>query len=232
VYLVDKAQETDVAQLRLVLESLQEVASVQHVSAIDAKRELAEQIDVDASALPADAFPASLEVALRSDADGKRVAEMAERVKRFSAVEHVETYHDWLQQVASLVSTARSAVGLLALLVAICVLAIIGNTIRLAVLSRKREIEVLKLCGATDGYVRSPFLLEGAIQAAAAAFVSMMLLLFAYLALRGTLESTLSAVTGVRLSFLPPLTMLAVIVGGAVIGAFGSALSLRRHLRV
>jgi cell division transport system permease protein len=234
VYLIDKALDTDVAQLRLVLESLQEVASVQHVSAIDAKREFAEQIDpsVDAAALPTDAFPASLEVTLRSEADAKRVAEMAERVKRFSAVEHVETYHDWLQQVASLVSTARSAVGLLALLVAICVLAIIGNTIRLAVLSRKREIEVLKLCGATDGYVRSPFLLEGAIQAAAAAFVSMLLLLFAYLALRGTLESTLSAITGVRLSFLPPLTMLAVIFGGAIIGAFGSALSLRRHLRV
>jgi cell division transport system permease protein len=234
VYLVDKAQDGDVAQLRLVLESLREVASVKHVSAADAKREFAEQIDpsVDAASLPADAFPASLEVALRNEADGKRIAEIAERVKRFTAVEHVETYHDWLVQVGSLVNTARSAVGMLALLVAICVLAIIGNTIRLAVLSRKREIEVLKLCGATDGYVRSPFLLEGAIQAASAALVAMLLLSIAYLSLRGTLESTLSAVTGVRLEFLPPLTMLAVIFGGAIIGAFGSALSLRRHLRV
>lgn len=234
VYLIDKAQETDVAQLRLVLESLHEVASVRHVTAGDAKREFAEQIDatVDAAALPADAFPASLEVALRGEADGKRIAEIAERVRRFAAVEHVETYHDWLAQVGGLVGAARSAVGMLALLVAICVLAIIGNTIRLAVLSRRREIEVLKLCGATDGYVRSPFLLEGAIQAAAAALVAIVLLSVAYFALRGSLESTLSAVTGVRLSFLPPLTMLAVVLGGAVIGALGSALSLRRHLRV
>jgi cell division transport system permease protein len=234
VYLVERAKESDVAQLRLVLESLQEVASVQHVSSSDAKREFAEQIDpsIDAAALPADAFPASLEVALKTDADDTRVAAIAERIKRFDAVEQVETYRDWLSQIATLLQAGRSAVGLLALLVAVCVLAIIGNTIRLAVVSRRREIEVLKLCGATNGYVRSPFVLEGAMQAAAAALVSMLLLLVAYLALHGTLEATLSAVTGVRMSFLPPLTVLAVILGGAAVGALGSALSLRRYLRV
>jgi hypothetical protein len=60
----------------------------------------------------------------------------------------------------------------------------------------------------------------------------MMLLLIAYLSLRGSLEATLSSVTGVRLEFLPPLTVLAVIAGGAMIGGLGSALSLRRYLRV
>lgn len=234
VYLVDRAKESDTAQLRLVLESLQEVSAVAYVSANDAKREFAEQIDptIDAASLPADAFPASLEVTLRPNAEQGRIAEIAERVKRFEAVEHVETYRDWLAQVATLVSAGRSAVGLLALLVAVCVLAIIGNTIRLAVTNRKREIEVLKLCGATDGYVRSPFLIEGAMQAGSAAFVSMALLLLAYLSLRGTLEATLSSITGVRLEFLPPLTVLAVVVGGALIGGLGSALSLRRYLRV
>jgi cell division transport system permease protein len=234
VYLVEGAKESDVAQLRMVLESLQEVAGVQHVSSSDAKREFAEQIDpsIDAASLPADAFPASLEVALKGDADGTRVAAIAERVKRFDAVEQVETYRDWLSQIATLMQAGRSAVGLLALLVAVCVLAIIGNTIRLAVVSRRREIEVLKLCGATNGYVRSPFVLEGAMQAAAAALVSMLLLLLAYLGLHGTLEATLSAVTGVRLSFLTPLTVLTVILGGAAVGALGSALSLRRYLRV
>lgn len=234
VYLVERAKDSDVAQLRLVLESLQEVASVTHVSAADAKREFAEQIDpsLDAASLPADAFPASLEIALKTDADDARVAAIAERVKRFDAVEQVETYRDWLAQVGTLMQAGRGAVGLLSLLVAVCVLAIIGNTIRLAVVSRRREIEVLKLCGATDSYVRSPFLLEGAMQAAAAALVSMLILSIAYFALHGTLEATLSVVTGVRLSFLPPLTLLAVILGGAAVGALGSALSLRRYLRV
>jgi cell division transport system permease protein len=120
----------------------------------------------------------------------------------------------------------------LSLLVTVCVLAIIGNTIRLAVANRRREIEVLKLCGATDGFVASPFLLEGVMQAVAAAVIALLALLALYFAVRGQLEATLSALTGVRTVFLQPTTALAIVLGGALAGATGSALSLRRYLRV
>jgi cell division transport system permease protein len=234
VYLKDNAAPGDVAQLRLVLESLQETASVRLVSAEEARREFAAQVELgtQASALPADAFPASLEVALKGRTADKRVAEVADRVQRFGAVDEVETYRDWLTQMGTLLDAGKSAVGLLAILVVICVLAIIGNTIRVAVTNRKREIEVLKLCGATDGFVRSPFLLEGVMQASAAALTALLLLLIAYFAMRGHVESTLGAVTGIRTVFLDPLTMLAMVVGGGMMGALGSALSLRRYLNV
>jgi cell division transport system permease protein len=234
VYLKDNAAPGDVAQLRLVLESLQETASVRLVSADEARREFAAQVDLgtQASALPADAFPASLEVALKDRTSDQRVAEVAERVQRFGAVDEVETYRDWLTQMGTLLRAGKSAVGLLAVLVVICVLAIIGNTIRVAVTSRRREIEVLKLCGATDGFVRSPFLLEGVMQASAAALTALLLLLIAYFAMRGYVEATLGAVTGIRTVFLDPLTMVAMVVGGGMMGALGSALSLRRYLNV
>jgi cell division transport system permease protein len=234
VYLKDNAQAGDVAQLRLVLESLQETASVRLVSADEARREFAAQVDLgtQASALPADAFPASLEVALKDHTDDKRIAEVADRVQRFGAVEEVETYRDWMTQMGTLLQAGKSAVALLAMLVVICVLAIIGNTIRVAVTSRRREIEVLKLCGATDGFVRSPFVLEGVMQASAAAVAALFLLLLTYFALRGYIEATLSAVTGIRTVFLDPMTMLAMVVGGGMMGALGSALSLRRYLNV
>ena len=76
VYLKDKADPGDVAQLRLVLESLQEAATVRLVSAEEARSEFAAQVDLgtEASALPSDAFPASLEVALKDRTDDKRVA--------------------------------------------------------------------------------------------------------------------------------------------------------------
>jgi cell division transport system permease protein len=234
VYLKDGAQAGDVAQLRMVLESLQEARQVRYVSAAEARKEFAEQAEmgVQAQALPADAFPASLELALRSQANDQRVGEIAERVRRFSAVDEVETYHDWFAQMGTLLRAGRSAVALLAMLVVVCVLAIIGNTIRLAVANRRHEIEVLKLCGATDGFVRSPFVIEGTLQAAAAATVALLLLLIAYFCLRGYVEGTLSAITGVRTVFLSPLTALAIIAGGGSIGALGSALSLRRYLQV
>lgn len=234
VYLKDGAQEGDIAQLRLVLESLQEAESVRYVSAAEARQEFATQTDMGerAAALPPEAFPASLEISLRPFAKHKRIAEIAERVRRFSAVEEVETYQDWFAQMGSLVRAGRGAVVLLALLVIVCVTAIIGNSIRLAIANRKREIEVLKLCGATDGFVRAPFVIEGALQAIASSVAALILLVVVYFALRGQIESTFSAVTGVRTVFLDPLTMLGVVLGGAMLGALGSALSLRRYLQV
>jgi cell division transport system permease protein len=234
VYLKDSAQAGDVAQLRLVLESLQEAQAVQHVTAEQARKEFASQVEMHVApgSLPLDAFPASLEVLLHENVSQQRAAEIAERVRRFGPVEEVETYRDFYAQMGSLLAAGRGAVVLLALLVAVCVLAIIGNTIRLAVLNRKREIEVLKLCGATDGYVRSPFVIEGALQASAAAIAALILLLIAYFAARGQVESALSAVSSAHTVFLEPLFALAVVVGAGVMGATGSALALRRYLNV
>lgn len=234
IYLKDDAAPSDVAQLRLVLESLQETRTVRHVTADQARAEFAQQVDLggNAASLPADAFPASLEVVLTPETTEARIAKVAERVRQFGAVEEVETYKDWLAQMGALMSAGKSAVLLLSILVTVCVLAIIGNTIRLAVANRRREIEVLKLCGATDGFVASPFLLEGVMQAVAAAVIAMLALLALYFAVRGQLEATLSAVTGVRTAFLQPTTALAIVLGGGTAGAVGSALSLRRYLRV
>jgi cell division transport system permease protein len=234
VYLKDSAQAGDVAQLRLVLESLQEAQQVSHVSAEQARQEFATQVEMNIApgSLPIDAFPASLEVLLRENVRPQRAAEIAERVRRFGPVEEVETYRDFYAQMGSLLSAGRGAVVLLSILVAICVLAIIGNTIRLAVLNRRREIEVLKLCGATDGYVRSPFVIEGALQAASAALTALILLLIVYFAARGHVESALAAVSSARTVFLEPLLALAVVAGAAAMGALGSALALRRYLNV
>ena len=167
VYLRQSAGEADIAQLRLVLESLNDVAKVDHVSSARARQLFAEQTNMgtEVAQLPAEAFPASLELDLAQGIQAQRIDQIAERVGRFAAVEEVETYRSFFGQLHSLLDAGRSGAMLLALLVIVCVVAVIGNTIRLAVANRRREIEVLKLCGATDSFVRSPFLLEGALQA-------------------------------------------------------------------
>lgn len=235
IYLKGNASESDVGQLRLVLESLAEVDRVQYVSAVQARMEFAEQTDMGeeaVAALPADAFPASLELSLKASANAPRIQQVGERIRRFDAVEAVETYQDWFGQLGAVLNAGRSAAGLLAFLVAVCVVAVIGNTIRLAVANRRQEIEVLKLCGATDRFVRAPFLLEGIMQGLAAALFALLLLGIGFLALRGQVESTLVALTGMRMVFLAPLSMLAIVLGGGAVGAIGSALSLRRYMAV
>jgi cell division transport system permease protein len=234
VYLRDHAKDNEVAQLRLVLESLSEVQKVEQISAARARELFAEQTNVGQGLadLPNDAFPASLEIDLVSGVDPVRVDHIAQRVQQFAAVEEVETYRSFIGQFHTLLDAGRSGAVLLSLLVVVCVLAVISNTIRLAVANRRREIEVLKLCGATDAFVRSPFLFEGVVQGVASAMLAMLLLLIGYLAMRGHIEATLSTLTGVRTSFLSPLTVVAVIVAAGAVGALGSALSLRRYLQV
>jgi cell division transport system permease protein len=234
VYLHDAAREGDVSQLRLVLESLPEVRRVDHITSEAARKLFAEQTHMSEgmSDLPADAFPASLEIELKPDAETARVDKISERLRRFTVVEDIENYRSFLGEFRGLLDTGRSAALLLSLLVIVCVVAVIGNTIRLAVAGRRREIEVLKLCGATDSFVRSPFVLEGVIQAVSAASIAVLLLLAGYSIAHRHIEATLSSLTGVGMVFLSPWTIVTTIVAAGVVGALGSAWSLRRYLQV
>jgi cell division transport system permease protein len=234
IYLRADAREQDVSQLRLSLEGLREITKTEYVSPQRAREQFAQQsrIAQSVAGLPDDAFPASLELDLAPGTEAGRIEKLAQRVTQFSAVEEVETYRSFVSQFHMLLDAGRSGAAILALLVLVCVLAVIGNTIRLAVLNRKREIEVLKLCGATDAFVRGPFLVEGVLQALMASSVAMVMLLFAYLVVRGRIESTLASLTGVTMEFLSPLTVLSVIALAGLIGGLGSVLSLRRYLQV
>lgn len=234
IYLKDSAKDADIAQLRLVLESVEDIAKAELISSEQARKQFAAQADlgIPMEALPQEAFPPSLELTLKVGTTDERVATLAKRMQGFAAVDAIETYQSWFSQLAALVSAGRSASIALALLVIICVIAVVGNTIRLAVAGRRQEIEVLKLCGATDGFVRGPFVVEGAMQSTTAALVAVILLSVGYLALHGRVDSTLSNLVGVSTVFLNPLWLLAIVLGGAAIGALGSMLSLRRYLSV
>ena len=234
VYLRDGAQPDDVTRLRVVLEGMREVESVEQLTSEDARRQFLEHSDVEAdlAALPPEVFPASLEVSLAEGTSVQRVASISERIGSLRAVDDVETYRAWFDRLDGLLSAGRGIAGVLALLVALCVLAVIGNTIRLAVARRREEIEVMKLCGATDGFVRGPFVMEGTFQGFASALVAVLVLLLGFALLRGHLDASLAALSGTHVAFLQPWMLVALVLGGAAIGALGSALSLRRYLTV
>src|SRR5205823_10978958 len=113
------------------------------------------------AALPVEAFPSSLEVEVRSDVGDQELADMVAKLKMLPAVDDVETYQAWAERLARLVRGGVAAAALLALVVFASVLAVVGSTIRLALQRRRTEVEVLKLVGATDRFVKGPFLLEG-----------------------------------------------------------------------
>ncbi|MBX3272899.1 MAG: permease-like cell division protein FtsX [Sandaracinaceae bacterium] len=233
VYLVEGASPEDVAQLRLLLDGLPEVREVEHVTSREARAELAREAgEAELGRLPADLFPASLEVTLAGGTSAARTAAIAERVRRVRAVEAVETYEAWFGRLEALVATGRVVALVLAGLVLLCVLFVVANTIRLAISGRRDEIEVLKLCGASNGFVRGPFIVEGAVQGILSSGIAVGLLLAAFLALRGDVDATIAALAGVRAAFIHPTIAVLLVVGGGLVGAAGSALSLRRYLGV
>lgn len=234
VYLRDGAQAQEIEQLQLALEGLAEVRAVEHLTSAAARTQFLEESELgaDLEALPAEAFPSSLETDLTPGIPAARMDAIAERITRFSAVEDVETYRGWFTRLESLLATGRGIAFGLAFLVVLCAVFVVGNTIRLAVAGRKDEIEVMKLCGASDGFVRGPFIVEGATQGLVSALLALGILLVAYLLLRGQIDGTIAAIAGARPVFLHPLVALGLVAGGAMLGAAGSVISLRRYLAV
>ncbi len=202
-----------------------EVESVVHVTEEEAlaraRRELTEFRGVFDD-LEQNPLPASLEIRLRPGfRDSEHVLDVADRVRGFWFVEDVRFGQEWVAKLDRLRDIA-SAVGLLiGAAFAVASVIIIGTTIRLAVLQRSREIAIMRLVGATDGFIRLPFLLEGIVKGALGGMVAMGLNFAAFVVIRRVFEGVF---------FTPPQILLMVAVGTAL-GFVGSATSVGRHLR-
>lgn len=231
VFLADNAPADQVDALRTVLASLPEVEDAHHVSAAEARASLARGDRTLASA-PVELFPATIELRLTPAAvSDARVRAVSERVRRLPMVAEVETYRGFTERLRGLLSGGRAAAGAMALAVLICVFAVVSNTVRMSLAARMREIEVLRLVGATRRYVRTPFLLEGAMLGGAGAVLALALLGALFLATRASFEGSLGAVLGIQPVFLSASMLLAFVLGGGAIGVVGSAVALRRGLQ-
>ncbi len=131
-------------------------------------------------------------------------------------------------QVTNLV-TITAAV--LVVLLAIASVLLIANTIRLSLYSRRREVEVMKLVGATDWFIRWPFVIEGVIVGAAGAVLALVVLGAAKVLLLDPLAHSWTLIAAPHT--IPFLALVVVLLGaGVLVSALGSGLSLRRFLRV
>jgi cell division transport system permease protein len=235
VYLRDDAPEVDVSRLTMALQQHPSIAKANYQSAEVSRAHFLDgtQNGNALRDLPRSAFPATIEIELKPSVNAKALAQIAESVAaQRSIVEEVDTYRSWFERIASLIGAGRTLVIVLASLVLACVMAIVANTIRLAVASRREEIEVLKMCGATNAFVRAPFVLEGTAQGVSAALLSIGVLALAFFALRAEVGGALHAFLDMQPVFLSPLVMLGLLVAGGAVGALGSVLSVRRYIRV
>jgi cell division transport system permease protein len=205
------------------LSALPNVARVNYVSRAQAlqraRRELGEFRDV----FQDEFLPASLELRLRPGLEGQNeVKAVVERVRKLPFVDDVRYGEEWVEKLYRVRDVAAAAGLVLGLAFATVAVIIIGSTIRMAVLARSREISIMRLVGATDAFVRAPFLIEGFFKGVLGGVLA---LVFTWLA-HELIERTL-----IETTFFDARTAVLGVLGGALIGLLGSSLSVGRHLR-
>ncbi|MCX5760361.1 MAG: permease-like cell division protein FtsX [Gemmatimonadetes bacterium] len=200
-----------------------EAASVKLVTqgeALDrARRELGEFSDVFEEGI----LPASIEVRLKVGfRDPATVRAVAKRIEVYDFVDDIRFGEEWVEKLHRLRNIATLAGACLGLTFAVVAIIIIGSTIRMAVLARSREIAIMRLVGATDGFIRAPFLIEGFLKGTLGGLFALVLAWVALLIINRFV---------VQATFFDPWMGAVGVVAGASIGLAGSALSVGRHLK-
>jgi cell division transport system permease protein len=147
------------------------------------------------------------------------------------SIQSVSNKKSYTKRALELTSAVRWGGLAFALLLTVASVLLIANTIRLSLYARRREVEVMKLVGATDWFIRWPFVIEGIIVGATGGVIAIVTLGIAKVALLDPLFSGWSLVSEIRTIAFPAL--IAILLGASVlVSALGSGLSLRRFLRV
>jgi cell division transport system permease protein len=217
-------------RLRETLTALPGVASAKYVARDEALARLQNHLGDGAAfndLVKTNPLPDSVELQLT---DPSMAPSVAREVSRQPGVSEVTYGGQIVDRVVALSRSVRLVAGLLTAFLAGVALIVVVNTIRLTVIARRQEIEIMQLVGATRWFIRWPFLIEGLLQGAAAAGMAIAILAVIYALGAARLSTSLPflPLVGPREAIEPLAT--AVLVGGAGVGVLGSMIAIRRFL--
>lgn len=209
------------------------VAAVTTIHPDEALAELrrASELDEALALLDENPLPPVVVVTVHAGLGAERVAAIADELAATAGVERMRLDREWVERLDAMVTLAQRAVWFVAALLAVAVILVVGNTIRLAIENRRQEIEIVKLIGGSNGFVRRPFLYEGLWYGFAGGALAWLLTGMGRWALAepthhlADLYGSGFRITGVGLEGGALL-----IGGGAVLGLLGAWLAVSRHL--
>jgi cell division transport system permease protein len=221
------AERTPSDAIAAAMKDLDDVPHVQRVAYVSpaqalqrARRELGEFTDV----FDGEFLPGSIELQLEPGfRDPATVKSVAEKVQTYPFVEDVRYGEEWVQKLYRLRTISTAAGTALGLAFAVVAVIIIGATIRMAVLARGPEIAIMRLVGATDRFIRLPFLIEGFAKGVLGGLLALVLTWF---------TNALVNQYFIQTTFFDAGVVALGVAGGAMLGLLGSAISVGRHLRL
>lgn len=223
VFLQDDVSHAAAVEMMDRVKVMPEVADVRYVSREEALERARAELGEFRDVFEADFLPTSIEVRLRNGyRDPVTVERVAILLQAERGVEDVRYGEDWVAQLHRIRSLA-TAIGLaLGAVFALVAIIIIGATIRMNVLARAREIGIMRLVGATDGFIRRPFLLDGLLKGVLGGVLALLLAWLAHLAVNHFV---------IRTVFFDWRMIAVGVAAGAALGLVGSMVSVGRHLR-
>lgn len=233
VFFDDSVTAKQVNAVRIHLDELKVAGTVreyQFVTKAEALSRMQKRYPELTKNLPSNPLPASFEV-LPQRAEEVKLISADLRGKKFAGVERVKDGQQTSKRILQVARVVEIVFLVAVIVLLIASILLIANTIRLSIYSRRREIEVMKLVGATNWFVRGPFMVEGLLTGALGAIGAIVLLLIgkeaALPAILGHIDTT-SDVQAIAFSGIAVILFLV----GLSVGALGSGLTLRKHLRV
>jgi cell division transport system permease protein len=232
VFLRTDARRADAEALGARLKSDARLREVRFVPREQALKELqaTEGLAEIVAALNRNPLPDAFVLRPRA-ADAAILDAVATELRALPIVAQVQADAAWARRLGALAGTARLAIALLAALLAFGLVAITFNTIRLQILTQRAEIEISKLIGATDAFIRRPFFYLGAVQGLAGGLVALGILAGSLAALNlGVADLAASYGSDFRLAFLTPGDAVAIVLFSGGLGWLGAYLSVSKYL--
>jgi cell division transport system permease protein len=239
VYLKTDAKPDDIARVKTLLDTkVAHVGKVQYVSKAQALKEQRERYPEAYDLLGSNPLPDTFRVtpdkpdnALKLKDALAPAAPGGGTTTIDPSIDTVKNSKDDTQKILVATRVVKLTTGLLAVLLIVASVLLVSNTIRLSLFSRRREVEVMKLVGATDWFIRWPFVIEGIVLGAIGGLLAVLLLLVGKIALLDPLIDQFALLAAPKTIHLGVL--IAILLAASVgVSAAGSGLSLRRFLRV
>ncbi|MBA2522884.1 MAG: ABC transporter permease [Solirubrobacterales bacterium] len=239
VFLFNDAQQGEVDSLQNRIEGIDHVASVEYISPAEALTILEGRLE-DKSLLDqlnSNPLPPAFNIKL-DDPDNLESVQAALSPPDSSgkpqpisaAIDDIVT-GDQTQQIREVTGAVKILLAVIAVLLAIASLFLVGNTIRLSIYARRREVEVMQLVGATDWFIRWPFVIEGLVVGLLGAGIAVGILFLGKVTIVDPLSDNFALVENLNtISFGPLVATL--MAGSMVVAALGSGVTLRRFLRI
>lgn len=237
VYFDNELSPQDMSLLKGRILALGGAESVKYVSKDEALKKFRSRLKGQETLLDgvtAEVLPASMEISLkRQFRSSDAVTAFVSGLKRIQGIGEVQYGEEWVQKFLTFFQLLRMLGLLIGTFLLLAVLFIVSNTIKLTIMARKDELEILGLVGATPFFIKAPFLMEGMLQGAAGAILAILFLSGGYFFFLSNAVNFLSfnpAEAG--LVFLSPVQLVSVLAGGVFLGFIGSLASLKKFITI